>query len=124
MKGRIAVRVRRSVIVLTMIGVTVPSFGVEREYVDRARLTESEEALVLKMARNRGIAESEKWRRSGPTTCFPPRSGESPCMVRIVPRGRFSPGYGTREDLRNLPGDPPGEKWKSAMPRGHGAIRR
>tara|TARA_B100001057_G_scaffold396249_1_gene405987 strand:- start:2376 stop:2666 length:291 start_codon:yes stop_codon:yes gene_type:complete len=62
MKGRIAVRVRRSVIVLTMIGVTVPSFGVEREYVDRARLTESEEALVLKMARNRGIGEVAKIR--------------------------------------------------------------
>ena len=59
MKGRIAVRVRRSVIVLTIIGVTVPPFGVEREYVDRVRLTESEEALVLKMARNRGIGEHQ-----------------------------------------------------------------
>tara|TARA_B100000927_G_scaffold260857_1_gene230703 strand:+ start:115 stop:795 length:681 start_codon:yes stop_codon:yes gene_type:complete len=62
MKGRIALRVRRSAIVFTMIGVTVPSFGVEREYVDRARLTESEEALVLKMARNRGIEEVAKIR--------------------------------------------------------------
>ena len=62
MKGRIAVGVRRSAIVLTIIGGTVPSFGVERDYVDRARLTESEEALVLKMARNRGIEEVAKIR--------------------------------------------------------------
>ena len=42
MKGRIALRVRRAAIALTMIGLTVPSFGVEREYVDRARLTGKE----------------------------------------------------------------------------------
>lgn len=42
MKGRIAVRVRRSAIALTMIGVIVPSFGVERDYADRARLTGKE----------------------------------------------------------------------------------
>lgn len=60
MKSRIPVRIRRSAIVLAMIGVSVPSFGVERDYVDRARLTKSEEALVLKMARNRGIEEEAK----------------------------------------------------------------
>ena len=60
MKSRIPVRIRRSAIVLAMIGVSVPSFGVERDYVDRARLTKSEEALVLKMARNRGIEEVAK----------------------------------------------------------------
>ena len=42
MKGRIAVGVRRSAIVLTIIGGTVPSFGVERDYADRARLTGKE----------------------------------------------------------------------------------
>lgn len=60
MKSRIPVRIRRSAIVLAMIGVSVPSFGVERDYVDRARLAKSEEALVLKMARNRGIEEVAK----------------------------------------------------------------
>ena len=54
-KRSIPVGIRGSAFVLAMMGVSVPSFGVEREYVDRARLTESEEALVLKMARNRGI---------------------------------------------------------------------
>ena len=42
MKVCIALRVRRAAIALTMIGLTVPSFGVEREYVDRARLTGKE----------------------------------------------------------------------------------
>ena len=60
MKRRIPVGIRSSAIVLAMIGLSVPSFGVEREYVEGARLTKSEEARVLKMAHNRGVEEVAK----------------------------------------------------------------
>ena len=53
-------KIRRRLVTLGMIVMALPSFGVERDYVDRACLAESEEAIVLKMARNRGIRQVAK----------------------------------------------------------------
>ena len=51
------IRMKTKLLSLFMLGLALPSFGVEQDYVDRAMLTEEQEKEVIALAQECGIGK-------------------------------------------------------------------